>query len=205
MDNNDFTNHVALNQTLFRKSLLIGKGFQEGTRTSASENPRGYYLWVNGLHKMPKADDILEMVEIGSIEYDHLLNGMGDCSGTIKYWLAKTKWEFLLIAGVNLNSQIIDDSHFIKDIATLVFRDRVPFELRDDDAEISGDLLLAHFTQFIGLTNESEFRNAITNNPNNFISSVIDYYFENQDDEYYTINDTLDDEFDFGDIDDDEE
>ena len=55
------------------------------------------------------------------------------------------------------------------------------------------------------LKNESEFRNAITNNPNNFISSVIDYYFENQDDEYYTINDTLDDEFDFGDIDDDEE
>ncbi len=204
MNDNNLTNYIALNQTLFRKSLVIGKGFQEGTWTSASENPRGYYLWVNGLHDMPKADEILNMVEIGTIEYDHLVNGMGDCSGSIKYWLGKSKSEFLLIAGVKLNESHSNKSDYTKDIATLVFKDRVPYELRDDDAEISGDLLLAHFTQFIGLTDETEFRAAINNEPNKFISSVIDYYFENQDDEYYTINDNLEDEFDFGDISDEE-
>lgn len=204
----EFNKHIALNQTLFGKSIVVGKGFKSGTVEVASTNPRGYYLWINGLHDMPNTSTINEMSEIGTINYLHLLNGMSDGSGIIKYWLAKTKWEYLLIAGVKLNESELEpekeQEDFLKEIASFVFIDRVPYNLRYNDAEIAGDLLLAHFTQFIGLRKETDFRSGITIKPNNFISSVLDFYFKNQQEEFKSINDIIEDDIDFSNLIDDE-
>ena len=119
-------NSIALNQTLFKKSAIIGKGFEGGNKNSANKTPRGYYVWINGVHNMPEADEISDISELGLIEHPSLMFGMGDGSGEIKYWLGATESEYVLLVGVKLNSSLDDSDDYAIDIATLVFKDRVP-------------------------------------------------------------------------------
>ena len=71
-------NIIALNQTLFKKSTILGKGFSEGDKKSASTTPRGYHLWINGIHELPEISEITEEYELGVLDYPFLMNGMGD-------------------------------------------------------------------------------------------------------------------------------
>jgi hypothetical protein len=182
--NTDFMNTVALNQTLFKKFPVVGQGFSGGTRNIASTTPNGYILWVNGIHEMPNPTELLEFNEMGTIQYPHLISSMGDVGGEIKYWFGITQWEYILFAGVQLNPSFDDsDDHYVE-VASLIFKDRVPIpaaEHFENYSEIAGELLLAHFTQFLGKNGSVEFKNSIQSDLNVFLSSVLDFYIEHAD------------------------
>ena len=84
-------NVIALNQTIFKKWAVIGQGFKGGERNHASTTQRGYYLFINGIHELPKVSEITEQYELGSLQYPYLMDGMGDGGGEIKYWIGKTE------------------------------------------------------------------------------------------------------------------
>jgi hypothetical protein len=180
--NTDFMNTVVLNQTLFKKFPIVGGGFSGGTKAIASTTASGYILWVNGLHNIPNPSEITQTIEIGTIQHPYLIAAMGDGGGEIKYWLGITEWEYLLLAGVKLNAFDQEFSEHAIDIATLIFKDRVPIpraEHLENYSEIAGELLLAHFTVFLGKEGAQPFKDSIESELNKFLSSVLDYYIEN--------------------------
>lgn len=179
-------NVLALNQTLFKKSAITGKGFKGGNKNMASTTPRGYHLWINGVHSLPETSEITEYHELGSIQYSHLITGMGNGRGEIKYWLGVTESEYVLLSGVILDDTLEETDEYAMDIASFVFKDRVPIPLSQHNenlTEIAGELLIGHFTVFLGENGGLTFKKAIESKTNTFITSVIDYYIENADNE----------------------
>ena len=182
-------NVIALNQTIFKKWAVIGQGFKGGERNHASTTPRGYYLFINGIHELPKVSEITEQYELGSLQYPYLMDGMGDGGGEIKYWIGKTEWEYVLLVGVKLNDSSTDNEEYAIDIASLVFKDRVPFpktKHHENLTEIAGELLIAHYSHFLGKDGAMDFKNSIESEINTFLRSVIDYYIQNADNEVNT-------------------
>lgn len=173
-------NHIALNQTIFKKYAVFGEGFKGGDKKFASKTPRGYYVWINGFHKMPEISEITEHFEIGSFNYPNLMAGMGDGGGEIKYWFCLTEWEYVLLVGVKLDMN--DSEDYAIDVASFVFKDRVPInkeEHQENSAKIAGELLLAHFTHFLGDDEIPEFKSFIEESDSKLLISVIDFYSQN--------------------------
>jgi hypothetical protein len=192
-------NIIALNQTLFKKSAIIGQGFKGGNKNSASRTPRGYHLFINGIHNLPEISEITEQYEQGSLQYPFLIYGMGDGGGEIKYWFGVTEWEYVLLVGVKLNGAFEDTDDYAVDIASFVFKDRVPFPKNKHNElakEIVGELLIAHYTHFLGKNGAVDFKNSIESETNTFLTSVLDYYIENAENEVNSTigNDNLSDE-----------
>ena len=204
MENKDKTsqnamNIIALNQTLFKKHAIIGQGFKGGNKNYASESARGYYLFINGVHNLPEISEITEKYEQGNLQYPFLLDGMGDGGGEIKYWFGVTEWEYVLLVGVKLNGAVEDNDDYAIDIASFVFKDRVPFPKSKHNEfakEIVGELLIAHYTHFLGKNGAVDFKNSIESETNTFLTSVLDYYIENAENEVnFTLgNNNLSDE-----------
>jgi hypothetical protein len=192
-------NIVALNQTLFKKWSIMGQGFKGGNKNSASTTLRGYHLWINGIHDLPEISEITEQHELGSLQYPFLMYGMGDGSGEIKYWIGVTEWEYVLLVGVILNDSPKSNDEYAIDIASFVFKDRVPLpknQHSENLIEIAGELLIAHYTHFLGLDGAVDFKNSIESEMSTFLTSVLDYYIENAENEVNSTlgNDNLSDE-----------
>lgn len=114
---------------------------------------------------------------------------MGSFGGEITYLFGITEFEYVLIVRVKLD---LDDSEdFAEDVASFVFKDRVPIaesEQQENYSEIAGELLLAHFTHFIGNGNVSEFKSFVEESNSKLLISVVDFYAKNVENE---INQTL--------------
>lgn len=185
-------NYIALNQTILKKYAVFGEGFKGGDKKFASKTQRGYYVWINGFHQIPEISEITEHFEIGSFEYPYLMAGMGDGEGEIKYWFGITEFEYVLLVGVKLNAD--DSVDYAIDLASFVYKDRVPLRLdehQENFSEIVGELLLAHFTHFLGNDDVSEFKSFVEESNSKLLISVIDFYEKNIEQE---INQTLSDE-----------
>jgi len=185
-------NHIALNQTILKKYAVFGQGFKGGEKKYASKTPRGYYVWINGYHDLPEHSEIIQHFELGSFEYPNLMTGMGDCSGEIKYWIAITEWEYLLLVGVSLNAD--DSEDYAVDVAALVFKDRVPMSQKEQEenlAEIAGELLIAHYTHFLDKEEIAEFKTCVQESNKKLLISVINFFEENFEEE---VNQTLKDD-----------
>jgi hypothetical protein len=182
-------NYIALNQTIFKKSAVAGEGFKCGVKNSSCKTPRGYYVFINGFQELPEISKITELFELGSFDYPNLLSGMGSIGGEIKYLFGITEYEYILIVRVKLD---LDDSEdFAEDVASFVFKDRVPItesEHQENYSEIAGELLLAHFTHFIGNSNVSEFKSFVDESDSELLISIVDFYAKNVENE---INQTL--------------
>ncbi len=64
-------NTLALNQTLFKKTLIIGDGFQGGKQTYADETINdGWYVFVNGKTIIP--EEHADLNELYTIVSKHL-------------------------------------------------------------------------------------------------------------------------------------
>lgn len=184
-------NNIALNQTLFKKWAIVGQGFKGGNKNAASTTPRGYHLWINGVHDLPEIAEITEQQELGSLQYPFLMNGMSDGSGEIKYWIGVTEWEYVLLVGVILNDPLNGKDEYAIDIASFVFKDRVPLPKNQHSehlVEIAGELLIAHYTHFLGLDGAVGFKHSIESEMNTFLTTVLDYYIANAENE---VNSTL--------------
>ena len=170
-------NYIALNQTILKKYALVGQGFKGGEKKPACKTPRGYYIFINGFQELPEISKITELFELGSFGYPYLLSGMGAVGGEIKYLFGITEFEYVLIVGVKLDCDDSDD--YAEDVATFVFKDRVPIpesEHQENYSEIAGELLLAHFTHFLGKGNVSEFKSFVDESNSELLMSVVDFY-----------------------------
>lgn len=172
-------NYIALNQTIFKKRGVIGQGFTGGDQQTASKTLRGYHVWINGVHHLPEISEVTAYYDIGSLEYPDLMIGMGDGSGEIKYWLGATEKEYVLVVGVKLHEDPSDD-HVI-DIASFVRKDNVPVDSSVDKylSAIVTELLIAHFTHFLGTDGVSDFKPCIEESSSEILKSVFDYYEKN--------------------------
>jgi hypothetical protein len=177
-------NYIALNQTILKKYAVVGQGFIGGKEKPACTTPRGYNVFINGFQELPKFSKLTELFELGSFNYPYLLPGMGDAGGEINYLFGITEFEYVLIVRVNLDWD--DSEDFAEDIASLVFKDRVPMDEskhQENYIEIAGELLLAHFTYFIGDVNVSEFKSFVDESNSELLRSVVDFYSKNVDQE----------------------
>jgi hypothetical protein len=102
-------NYIALNQTIFKKHAVLGQGFKGGNRNTACSTISGYCVWINGYNDMPDVSEIIQHTELGCFEYPHLMPGMADGGGEIKYWFGITQWEYVLIVGISLNEDDSDE------------------------------------------------------------------------------------------------
>ncbi len=75
---NNALEHLALNQTLFNKNLIVGKGFNEGKQSFPDKSfDFGWWVFVNGRTEIPDVTgSIKEIWEIGNMYYPDLLIGM---------------------------------------------------------------------------------------------------------------------------------
>ena len=125
--NNEF-GRLALNQTLFNKAFIIGKGFQEGQQSFADETINdGWYVFVNGKTIIPEEHgEIKELYTIGTMYYHDLLVGMPSVGGKVRYSLGITNHEYLIIVGVEIDNNEDEEIDFIEDIAVFMFINRMP-------------------------------------------------------------------------------
>lgn len=160
-------NNLALNQTLFKKTLIIGDGFQDGKQTYADETINdGWYVFVNGKTIIPEEHaNVNELYTIGTMYYHDLLVGMPSCGGEIKYSLAITKDEYLIIAGVKLDNDQSEKIDFVEDIAVFMYINRMPSTMYKDGGltiqKLAKELLMSHFLVFIGSNNARDIYNRI--------------------------------------------
>jgi len=173
-------NQIALNQTVLKKYAVLGQGFMDGDKKPACKTPRGYFVFINGYQELPGISMITELFELGSFYYPNLLPGMGDAGGEIKYMFGITEFEYVLIVGVKLD---LDDSEdFANDVASFVFKDRVPIaESRHQEnyGDIAGELLIAHFTHFLGTDDISAFKPFLDESNSDLLKDAIHFYAEN--------------------------
>lgn len=182
-------NYIALNQTILKKFGVVGQGFKGGEEKPACKTPRGYYVFINGFQELPEISEVTELFDLGSFDYPYLLTGMGNVGGEIRYLFGITEFEYVLIVRVKLDSDDSDD--FAEDVASFVFKDRVPISEsahQENYSEIGGELLLAHFTHFLGKDDVSKFRSFVNESNSELLKSVFDFYAKNVEQE---INQTL--------------
>lgn len=189
-------NYIALNQTILKKNAIVGQGFNGGKKKPACKTPRGYYVFINGFQELPEISKITELFELGSFNYPYLLSGMGSAGGEIKYIFGITEFEYILIVRVKLDCDDSDD--FAEDVASLVFKDRVPIsesEHHENYSEIAGELLLAHFAHFLGEGNVSDFKSFVEESNSELLISVVDFYAKNVEQEIkQTLKEATDEE-----------
>lgn len=189
-------NYLALNQTIFKKYAILGQGFEIGEEKPACKTSRGYHVFINGFQKLPEVSVLIELLELGSFYYPNLLPGMSDIGGEIRYFFGITEFEYVLIVGVKLD---LDDSEdFADDVASFVFKDRVPImesEHQENYGEIAGELLIAHFTHFLGRGDVSEFKSFVDESNSDLLKSAVDFYAKNFDNEInHTLKETSDEQ-----------
>jgi hypothetical protein len=150
--------HLALNQTLFNKNLIIGKGFVEGEQTFPDKSfDFGWWVFVNGRSKIPEiTSEIKEKWEIGVMYYPNLLTGMPSLGGWIKYSLIITEEEWQIIVGVKLDDNKSSSSEFIEDIASIMFLEHYLGRGEFTIGKLAKELLMPHFLVFMGLENPRE-------------------------------------------------
>ncbi|MCE2789752.1 MAG: hypothetical protein LW630_07560 [Saprospiraceae bacterium] len=173
-------NYIALNQTIFKKFGVIGQGFRGGDRKAPGHTRRGYDVWINGVHEMPEISEISDYYEIGSLEYPDLMIGMGDGSGEIKYWLGVSEKEYALVIGVKLHEDPSDDHAF--DLAAFVRKDSIPPGRSEEVVylnDVADELLIAHFTHFLGTDNIDEFKPCIEDTESDILKKAFEYYEQN--------------------------
>jgi hypothetical protein len=149
-------NSLALNQTLFKKSLIFGQGFQDGQQSYLDETVNDNWLvFVNGKTKIPVVNsDLKELYTIGKMYYHDLLVGMPSTGGYIRYSLAITENEYLILAEVQLDNSQED---YAEEIAVFMWINRMPpYMFKNGELtiqKIAKELLMSHFTVFMGLEN----------------------------------------------------
>ena len=164
--NNEF-GRLALNQTLFNKAFIIGKGFQEGQQSFADETINdGWYVFVNGKTIIPEEHgEIKELYTIGTMYYHDLLVGMPSVGGKVRYSLGITNHEYLIIVGVEIDNNEDEEIDFIEDIAVFMFINRMPSPMfRKEELTIqklAKELLMSHLSVFMGSNNAREIYNRI--------------------------------------------
>ena len=165
--------HLALNQTLFNKNLIVGQGFYEGKQSFPDKSfDFGWFVFVNGRTEIPDVKgEIQEICEIGTMYYPDLLVGMPSLGGKVKYSLLITDEEWQIIVGVKLDDNESSSSEFIEDIATVMFFSDYLGRGEFTIAKLAKELLMPHLLVFMGLENPREIysRMEINNTDENSI------------------------------------
>ncbi len=169
-------NAIALNQTVFKKFLVFGEGFNGSNQDYATESLNGWYVFVNGKTSIPECDPIDEIYEFGKMYYPDMMPGMPSAGGHILYKYAVTKYEFLIIIGVKLDEFAFGESDYAEDIAVLMFKDRL---VKDANArEVVKELMMAHLTIFLGEENPQEIVDTLEfdDDYDNSLKEIIEEY-----------------------------
>ena len=174
---------LALNQTLFKKNLIVGQGFNESQQAFPDKSfDFGWFVFVNGRTEIPVVNGkIQEIWDIGTLYYPDLLVGLHSCGGKVKYSLLITDEEWQIIVGVKLDDNESSATEFVEDIATVMFfRDylgRGEFTI----AKLAKELLMPHLLVFIGLENPREIYNRMeinNNDENSILIETIEEFIE---------------------------
>ena len=155
---NNELGHLALNQTLFNKNLIVGKGFDECKQSFPDKSfDFGWFVFVNGRTEIPDVTgSIKEIWEIGNMYYPDLLIGMSPLGGKVKYTLVITDKEWQIIVGVKLDDNEGSSSEFIEGIATVMFLEDYLGRGEFTIAKLAKELLMPHLLVFMGLENPRE-------------------------------------------------
>ena len=148
MKEGNHMNHLALNQNIFNKTLVIGSGPQEGTSLSPTSTFEGLKVYLNGVHVMPEFTELNEGSLIGRMTHPNAMDGMPGISGEITYELWDTSKEYLIVVRLKLDEMANGDSDPAVDILALIKRDELPSNIADSEDNfslIAKEMMLCHF------------------------------------------------------------
>ena len=182
MNNN--LNYIAINQTLFKKTFIIGQGFIEGKQNYADTSLNGWYVFVNGKTIIPEYGDIKKLYTIGTMYCNNLITGMSTCGGQIQYYLGVTEDEFLVIVDLKLDEKTVGETDSTEEVAVFMFQNRLPSSEFIDGKiaidKIAKELMFCHLTVFIGTDNPKEVLKEIKiDNNSTLLKIIIDEYIHN--------------------------
>ena len=140
-------NYLALNQNIFNKPLVIGKGPQEGNSESPINTLNGLQVYLNGTHAMPDHEELDKFFTIGSMVHPHAMLGMPGTSGDLSYEFWVTEKEYIIVVRLKLDEFTNGASEPAADILALVKRDEIPENIEQNEESypiISQDMMLCH-------------------------------------------------------------
>ena len=140
-------NYLALNQNIFNKPLVIGKGPQEGNSESPINTLNGLQVYLNGTHAMPDHEELDKFFTIGSMVHPHAMLGMPGTSGDLSYEFWVTEKEYIIVVRLKLDEFTNGASDPAADILALVKRDEIPENIeqnKESYATICQDMMLCH-------------------------------------------------------------
>lgn len=140
-------NYLTLHQNVFHKSIVLGKGVSESKTDIPTRSRNGWYLFVNGISKVPRLSKTEESYKLGTIYYPDLMIGMPSCCGSLEYYYCVTEYDVAIIIRLRLDEEVIGESEFAEDVAALAFRDRIPSEA--DHMDVISELLTEHLIHFL--------------------------------------------------------
>jgi hypothetical protein len=140
-------NYLTLHQNVFHKSIVLGKGVSESKNDIPTRSKNGWYLFINGISKVPSLSKTEESYKLGTIYYPDLMIGMPSCGGSLEYYYVVTEHDVAIIIRLRLDEEVIGESEFAEDVAALAFRDRIPAEA--DHMDVISELLTEHLVHFL--------------------------------------------------------
>ena len=140
-------NYLALNQNIFNKPLVIGKGPQEGNSESPINTFNGLQVYLNGTHAMPEHEELDTFFTIGSMVHPYAMHGMPGTSGDLSYEFWVIEKEYIIVVRLKLDEFTNGASEPAADILAMVKRDQIPEDIKQNEEGypiISQDMMLCH-------------------------------------------------------------
>ena len=152
---------LALNQTVFKKTLTIGKGFDEGMQKYPDKSFEfGWYIFVNGRTSIPKITGETESIwEMGTFYHPYLLDGMPSKGGYINYSFCISDTQWILVVGLKLEGD--EKKEHTEDIACLMNLEDYLGRGELTVAQVAKEFLKLHFLVFLGIENSRDIYNTL--------------------------------------------
>ena len=178
---NTALNILALNQSVFKKSLNIGQEFSPPKLDYAITNENGWHIFVNGITTMPIMAEVKELFQIGLLYHKALMVGMPNCGGHLRYTFGYNDSEFILYIGIKLDEDVAGPNDFYDEPAAFMYANRIPMHRYGAEdityQMIAKEMLMCHLEILIGREAPDEVLNLIE-----IISG--DLFFQNAFQEY---------------------
>ena len=181
MSSNNKMNHLALNQNILGKTLVLGNGFNEGKKERPTRTRLGVPVYLNGKHIIPEYSplDSSNAFLIGSFIHPNAMAGMPSCSGEVRYECWITEKEYLIVVRLKLEESAYGESEAAAELLCLTKRADIPDSLPDTEENlitILSEMIKLHFKTLFGTQNSiDELQNYVFHD--DALKQIVKAYF----------------------------
>lgn len=152
MDESTKMNYIALNQSLFNKTLVIGEGVKGLDLEEPIITKEGIHVYLNGQQVIPSRGKLENGVHIGRIYHPYAMVGMPSMGATIDYemWWTKDVQEYIILVRFKLDEAANGESDPAVDILSLTQFKTMPAEilkLENHPSVICEAMMVCHFDE----------------------------------------------------------